>query len=288
MKRRVITSILAATAIVVPLTAGTSASPAKASTSPFQTVWSSNFSSGASVPKGSFSNCSDTTLECSAATTSHGLGAYPAGWPDTAEQEKQAGQTVPGNVGGYYEPQDTLWLGGGNLVINEYHEPNTATNYVAAVVPLASINVKYGEFTERLEVTSAPTGYKSAHLLWPDNSAPQDGTEIDFPEGDWDDANGQAYNYDHAPTADNLGQLSFDSNVNWNTWHTYQIQWTPTGITTLVDGNVIGTSTSASYIPQNAMDWIVQNETSLDGEVSVAGPHSQMVISSMSYAKYVG
>jgi hypothetical protein len=285
MKRRVITSILAATAIIIPLTAATNA---KATTPTWTPVWTTTFQQNAS--KGQFSGCTNgAPYTCSGlpSDVAWQWWAYPAGWQDTAA----SGQLGTYKVGGLYEPQQTVSIANGMMTINEYN--SGGYNHVAAVIPKAAINKMYGKYTETLRVTAAPTGYKSAHLLWPDaadtTAAQKSGIEIDFPEGDWDDNpayGGDAYNYDHPNNGGS--QLSFDSNVKWSAWHTYTIKWMPGSITTYVDNNVVGTSSDAAYVPSVNMDWIIQNESSLDGESSVPGPHAQMQIKYVEYDKYTG
>ena len=57
--------------------------------------------------------------------------AYPAGWPDTATERNY-------RVGGYYEPQSTVWISGGQMHIRMSRGTGSVSS--AAVVPKASIN----------------------------------------------------------------------------------------------------------------------------------------------------
>ena len=293
--KKLFTVVLPAAVVAVGLATTTAA--ANASTAPvWKTQYSTNFTASAKL--GSFSGCSngDGPGEATNLTdyTCTGLPsalqsqwwAYPAGWEDTAK----SGQLGKYKVGGLYEPQQTVSISGGMMVINEYN--SGGYNHVAAVIPKAAIDKKYGRYIETTRVTAAPTGYKSAHLLWPDNAdttAQQNsGAEIDFPEGDWNDAKangGDAYAYFH-PTG-NGAQQSYNSGVLWSAWHTYEIDWTPTSLTVKVDGVTKGSTTKAAYVPQMNMDWIIQNESSLDGQTSAPGPHAQMEISHVEYDSYI-
>lgn len=287
-KRNLLAGIAVLPLAIAGLTGASKAPHAKAGSGPGGSDWTpvyqSNFAADGAAPKGSFAGCTDPgvtgTHLCPNLPSVYEsqLWAYPTGWPDTATQRG----ITPGGV---YHPEDTLWIGGGNLVINMYQ--TGGVNYVGAVVPKASINKLYGKYTERVRVTAAPTGYKSAHLLWPNagDANPNSGAEIDFPEGDWDDANGNAFAYYH-PGDGGSDQLSGDSGVQWSAWHTYTIKWMPGEVDTYVDNNLILKTTDPRFVPTENMDWIIQNESSLDGESAVPGPHAQMEISYIEYDKY--
>ena len=150
----------------------------------------------------------------------------------------------------------------------------------AAVVPKASINKLYGRYTETARVSQVTTGYKSAHLLWPHNSGSN--FEVDFPENEWDTA---PYAYLHNGSA---SQLSFPSNVNWTQWHTYTTEWWPGHLSLYVDGTLIGQTTSSTYVPDVRMDWIIQNESALNGERAPKNSSAQIDISYVEYDSYVG
>jgi len=150
----------------------------------------------------------------------------------------------------------------------------------AAVVPKASIDKLYGRYTETVRVSQVTTGYKSAHLLWPHNSGSN--FEVDFPESEWDTA---PYAHIHNGSA---SQLSFPSNVNWTRWHTYTIEWWPGHLSLYVDGTLIGQTTSSTYVPNVSMDWIIQNESALNGEHAPKNSSAQIDISYVEYDSYVG
>lgn len=284
-----ILSAIALAALSVTGASVGSTSTAQASTSPWHEIYSTTFPTASKV--GTFANCSEgAPYVCTSLpkTLQSQWWAYPTGWPDTAE----SGQLGTYKVGGYYEPQSNVSIANGVMTINE--SDTNGVNSVATVVPKAGIDLTYGRYVETTRVTEAPTGYKSAHLLWPDNAdttAQQNsGAEIDFPEGDWNDApanGGDAYVYDH-PAGNPSNQLAADCNCKWSAWNTYTIDWWPGNLTVYVnDGNSILHATGAN-VPTMAMDWIIQNESSLDGQSAVSGSHAQMQIKYIEVDKYVG
>jgi hypothetical protein len=276
--RKTLTILSALVLVALSIVGAGFRSAASASTSPWTVSWSTAFQQNAS--KGQFTGCDSTTFVCSGlpANVKWQWGAYPAGWPDTATQR---GITP----GGLYEPQDTVWISNGVMTINEYN--SGGTNHVAALVPLKAMNSTYGKYIETLRVTNAPTGFKSAHLLWPNaaDSNPNSGAEIDFPEGDWNNADGHSFAYYH-PGDGGSDQLFGDSGVLWSAWHTYCIKWIPGEIDTYVDNRLILKSTDPRFVPSQAMDWIIQNESALDGQASIPGQHAQMQISYAEYDRY--
>lgn len=127
----------------------------------------------------------------------------------------------------------------------------------------------YGRYEVRFRADSMH-GYKGAWLLWPSSEVwPRDG-EIDFPEGDFDS---YIYAFMHRQGATSgSDQEAFATMARWTDWHTAVIEWAPTYVKFILDGRVIGTSTSR--IPNTPMRWVIQNETTLSGFVpadSVSG-----------------
>ena len=268
-----ITAVITALSFATMTAAFTSVAQSSAATNPsWKTQFSTSFSTAA--PLGSFSGCSSWGADiCTGLPNAlqSSWWAYPAGWPDTATE-----RNCP--VGGYYEPQSTVWISGGQMHIRMSRSTGSVSS--AAVVPKASINKLYGRYTETVRVSRVTTGYKSAHLLWPHNSGSN--FEVDFPENDWDTA---PYAYIHNGGA---SQLSFPSNVNWTHWHTYTIEWWPGHLSLDVDGTLIGQTTSSTYVPNVRMDWIIQNESALNGEQAPKNSSAQIDISYVEYDSYVG
>lgn len=149
----------------------------------------------------------------------------------------------------------------------------------AALVPLAASGKTYGRYVETFRVSQITPGYKSAHLLWPSNGNQNTTSfEVDYPENEWDT---DIYAYVHAG---NLAQQSFPANASWGSWHTSEIDWTPTSLSFYMDGKLIGTTTQG--VPNIPMDWIIQNESALNGESAPLNSSAQMDISYVAYYSY--
>jgi hypothetical protein len=268
-----ITAVITALIFATMTAAFTSVAQSSAATNPsWKIQFSTSFSTAARL--GSFSGCSNWGADiCTGLPNAlqSSWWAYPAGWPDTATARNRP-------VGGYYEPQSTVWISGGQMHIRMSRGTGSVSS--AAVVPKASINKRYGRYTETVRVSKVTTGYKSAHLLWPHNSGSK--FEVDFPENDWDTAPSA---YIHNGSA---SQLSFPSNVNWTQWHTYTIEWWPGHLSLYVDGTLIGQTTSSTYVPNVSMDWIIQNESALNGKQAPKNSSAQIDISYVEYDSYVG
>lgn len=118
----------------------------------------------------------------------------------------------------------------------------------------------YGRYVIRFKADPVQ-GYKTAWLLWPDSENwPQDG-EIDFPEGRLD---GTICAYLHRQNGTSGGdQDEYCTQTTYTSWHTAIIEWLPTRLSFILDGQTIGISTSC--IPNTPMHWVIQTETAPDG-----------------------
>jgi hypothetical protein len=204
-----------------------------------------------SVPLGGFSDCNAAQAvlrsDCLGlpADVNSQLFAYPDGWSD--------GQH------GTYEPSKVLSIHNG--VLDYYLHTTKGTHMVAAVEPkipgaIGGSGLKYGAFAVRFRATAA-AGYKTAFLLWPDSERwPKDG-EIDFPEGALDGHMRAAMHFQGGKTL--LAQDVYTTPDQYTSWHTAVIEWTPTVCRFLLDGQVIGTSTT--LIPDTPMHWVLQVQT---------------------------
>jgi hypothetical protein len=235
----------------------------RGNTGRFRQVFATGFDGG--VPLGGFSDCGHNA-ETRAAYCGGLTGrwrtdwwAYPSGWPDTAKSGADGNRGAP--FGGTYEPQDTVWVSGGAMHIRMFRPPTGGDNHVAAVVPKACMNMRYGKYSERFRVVRYAPGFKSAHLFY------QGGFEIDYPENDWGSTISA---YTHP------GEASFGTSAKWSSWHTTSIEWTPGSIRFLLDGAVIGTTTT--QVSDMPMSWILQNESSIQGPYAAPGAVAQMDI----------
>lgn len=250
-----------AAAVLAACLVATLAHPANAATS---------FSDDFSVPSalGSFSDCAHNTdtaqAYCGGLTGWYrdNWWAYPNGWPDTATQRGYP-------VGGIYDPANTVWVDNGQLHIRMYRD-GLGPVHAAAVVPKGTIGARYGTFSERFRVSRIAPGYKSAHLLWP--LGPYcDGCEINHPEGEW---TGQISAFSHPRGGGRQG--SYITSASWSDWHVSTIEWSPGSIRYLLDGHLIGQSTTA--VPDQPMMWVLQNESALDGEQAAPDSWAQLDI----------
>jgi hypothetical protein len=219
----------------------------------WQQVFSDDFTVPA--PLGSFSGCSSSTRTCSGlpAGVKEKWWAYPDGWQDTSKN-------------GTYSPSTVLSIGNG--VLDMYLHTENGVHMVAAPVPRipgavgSEGGLLYGRYTMRFKADPLH-GYKAAWLLWPDSEKwPQDG-EIDFPEGKLD-GSFCAYMHHQGGTSGS-DQDVYCTSATYTSWHTATIEWLPSSVTFLLDGVVIGKSTSA--IPNTPMHMVLQTETSTNGTV---------------------
>jgi beta-glucanase (GH16 family) len=124
----------------------------------------------------------------------------------------------------------------------------------------AGIDQLYGRYEVRFRADEID-GYKTAFLLWPQSETwPRDG-EIDFAEGD---LNGTIGGFVHHQGGTYGGdQDGYSTSARYSPWHTATIEWSPTSVKFILDGQVIGNSTTR--VPNTPMHWVLQTETCLDG-----------------------
>lgn len=219
------------------------------------------------VPLGGFSGCSSSTRTCPGlpAEVRSKWWAYPEGWPDTSHN-------------GTYSPSKTVSISGG--VMNKHiYTDSTGKHLVAAVLPIipqatgSKGGLMYGRYAIRFRSSSIPH-YKTAWLLWPDSEVwPRDG-EIDFPEGNLNSTIGAFLHYQNGTSGHD--QVGFKTSATYTSWHTAVTEWTPTSVKFILDGQVIGSS--STRIPNTPMHWVVQSETNLDGVVPSASDQGNIQI----------
>lgn len=118
----------------------------------------------------------------------------------------------------------------------------------------------YGRYTARFRVdTTSLSEYHIAWLLWPANDADWKCAESDFPESSLSSTSVGAF----AHHSCNGAQDAFSASIDYTQWHTYTQEWAPGVRRYYLDGQLIGTSTTAVFAgPQR---WQLQTETSGDG-----------------------
>jgi hypothetical protein len=176
--------------------------------------------------------------------------AYPDGWNDTSKN-------------GTYTPSKVVSVADGMMDLFLHTE--AGVHLVSAPVPelpgpSGGRDLLYARYAIRFRADPVP-GYKTAWLLWPHSDVwPRDG-EIDFPEGDLDSTiSAFMHRQDGTSGGD---QDAYSTDVTYSSWHTAVLEWTATHCTFILDGKVIGDSTSR--IPNTPMHWVIQTETQLSG-----------------------
>jgi hypothetical protein len=172
-------------------------------------------------------------------------GAYPSPWPDTSHH-------------GRYSPEIVSIA---NSMMDVWIHTENGIHKVAAPTPkIPGGDQLYGRYAIRFR-SDAVKGYKTAWLLWPKSGTwPRDG-EIDYPEGNLDQRI-SAFMHKQGATSGS-DQDAYNTSATFPTWHTAIIEWGPVQCRFILDGTVIGTSTSR--IPNTPMHWVIQTETALDG-----------------------
>ncbi|KDE97985.1 hypothetical protein Y900_003270 [Mycolicibacterium aromaticivorans JS19b1 = JCM 16368] len=115
---------------------------------------------------------------------------------------------------------------------------------------------KYGAWEVRVKIPAGAPNYDPVLLLWPDAENWPTGGEIDFMEI-WGDGSRQAVNSVLHYSSTNQ-QDGATMPVDATQWHTYAVKWTPSEITTYVDGTTIFTTKDTSMFPPGPMHLAIQ------------------------------
>lgn len=120
----------------------------------------------------------------------------------------------------------------------------------------------YGRYSMRIKMAQpGVTGYRLASLLWPQSEVWPDEGEINFPEGP---LVGPIYGFHHHAVegADQNSQsLSEVAQTNYDDWRVVTIEWTPSAVRLILDGDVL---LEEDYgVPSTPMRWQLQLESSL-------------------------
>lgn len=232
--------------------------PAGQQPSGWREIFSDDFSTD--VREGGWTGCNRNTRRCSGlpAAVRDKWYSYPEGYTDTS-----------GN--GKYIPSEVNSISNSMLRLRMRNEGGVTK--VAAPIPLLSgpgtINggLRYGRYAVRFKADPTP-GYKVAWLLWPHSDVtPRDG-EIDFPEGDLD-GEISAFMHRQNGTSGSDQDAYVTRSLFASGWHTAVMEWGPDEMVFILDGNVIGRSTSR--IPNTPMDYVMQSETVLSGAPPAPG-----------------
>jgi Glycosyl hydrolases family 16 len=192
-------------------------------------VFADNFANQ-SYPVGSFTSCKFYDHQACSGTPGVPLSANPDGWVDPSGHCQ-------------FAPSKTASIADGMLNIFLHTEGGAClgANFVPVLPPML-----YGRYSLRFRADNVP-GYKMVATLWPTNNA---SGEIDFPEGDLPLTMHGALHQ----TAGGTPWWNFDSTTTFPTWHTATVEWTPTAVTYILDGSILGTFNAPAYpIPQTPM-----------------------------------
>jgi hypothetical protein len=242
-------------------------------------TWQTDFPD--SAPLGSFSDCHHYDRTPAAycgglpASLRSQWWAYPTGWPDSATE-------VHMPLGGYYDPAKTIWISGGQMHIRMFRA--TGSIHSAAAVPKASIGLLYGKYVERFRVADPRTsiGYRGSHLLWPTSNVPR--YEVDFPEAPWDST---FCVHVHSVHKGHATSNFCPADGTWGAWNTTEIEWWPGNLAFYLNGKQIYHVTG-TWVPDERMSWIIQNESALNGETAPENSSAQLNISYVAVYTYAG
>ena len=144
-------------------------------------------------------------------------------------------------------------VGSGLLQLNTWQDSAYGNSWVTGGVCQCGAPQTYGAYFVRSRLTGAgPTGVE---ILWPAaNTWPP---EVDFNETFGGTANTTATVHYGASNS----QIQRTVKLDMTQWHTWGVIWTAATITYTVDGNVWGTVTTSSAIPNQAMWLTLQQQT---------------------------
>lgn len=195
------------------------------------------------VPLGGFTPAADGRLATGAASAAYGadLITYPDGWRGT-------------NGLGHYYPSRTLSVQSGRLTIQARAAADSDATEAAAIGPWQA--QQYGRWRWRMRGDTQHPGWLFVCLLWPDDDSswPQSG-ELDWPEGDLtEDLAG--FFHPRGATSGEDQRLFSGLGYRWNSWHEFEIEWTPKHVVFRIDGRTASRVTD--HIPDVPMRWVLQ------------------------------
>jgi Glycosyl hydrolases family 16 len=201
------------------------------------------------------------------------LGRFPAAVSSRWSAYPSTAHDTSGS--GVYHSEKVLSVGGG--ILNMFIHTEGGKHLVAAPIPKLTATANhgqlYGRYAVRFRADPLP-GYKTAWLLWPDSGRwPRDG-EIDFPEANLNDTiTGYVH---HQGASSSSDQDRFPTSAGYAAWHTAVIEWTPGKVVFLLDGQLVGQTTTR--VPSTAMHWVLQTETALSGPAPSASTQGNVQI----------
>lgn len=125
---------------------------------------------------------------------------------------------------------------------------------------------EYGRWEARVRTPVSDPSYNALLLLWPDDPTAA-GSEIDFMEM-LDPTRQTANAFVHHPGAE-AGPAMGEVAVDGTAWHTWAVEWTPTAVTTYVDGVQWWSVDDPALLPSGPMHLCVQLDWFPAGEEGV-------------------
>ncbi|MBW0125518.1 glycoside hydrolase family 16 protein, partial [Pseudonocardia oceani] len=117
-----------------------------------------------------------------------------------------------------------------------------------------STGQEYGRWEARVRTPAGDPSYNPVLLLWPDDPAAA-GQEIDFLEVlDPTRQTANAFVHPGGGSAAEAGEVAVDGTA----WHTWAVEWTPTSVTTYVDGTEWWRLDDPALLPSGPMHLCVQ------------------------------
>ena len=114
---------------------------------------------------------------------------------------------------------------------------------------------RYGRWEARVRAPAADPTYNALLLLWPDAENWPEGGEIDFMEiGDADRQEVDVFLHYGEDNDQKHGRVETDATL----WHNWAVEWTPTSITTFLDGRQWYRTTDRVVQPPGPMHLCVQ------------------------------
>jgi beta-glucanase (GH16 family) len=168
--------------------------------------------------------------------------ALPSGWSTFSG-------AAAGDPGSQWASSQVA-VSGGLLQLNATEKSN---QWLTGGICDCRVSQTYGAFFVRSRLTGP--GPTQVEMLWPASGGWP-------PEIDFDETYG-ATNLAQATLHYSSSNQQIHSNINidMTAWHTWGVIWTPTSITYTVDGNVWGTVTDTSAIPNQPMSLHIQQQT---------------------------
>jgi hypothetical protein len=197
-------------------------------------------------------------------TTDAPLGSFAATYPGWSGYDGARDTSRNGT----YNSATTVSVRDG--VLDKYLHTRDGAAQVAALTPAIDGRAWQGQLHGRYSVrfrSDAVPGFKMAWLLWPSSDDWNEG-EIDFPEADLgEEIGGFSHDVNGNPSRN---AWAMDTGVGMDDWHTATIEWTPDGVTFVLDDQT-WTTNDRSAIPTDPMRWVLQTETALGGGAPSAG-----------------